>query len=263
LIAAATSTGQIFVWNAENKTNIASFTGHSSSVNQLIFIAGLGKLISIGADGNIKSWNTSNFQAKENLIYQAGEKLTSASLNPNNKSYAVASENGIIRIFDAENDKIVKTITGKEGKILSICWGINDELVIGYASGKIEFIRKNDIIQIFAHESGINDIEYDNFNKRLISCGYDGKIKIWNMENIDAEPAIIEAHNNWIYCFAYNPVHASIISGGAEKSIIISKINIEDLKTLIRKNISANMSYKNWLYYVGNDIEYNKNLPKE
>ena len=40
-------------------------------------------------------------------------------------------------------------------------------------------------------------------------------------------------------------------------------INVEDLKSLIRKNVSENMSYKNWLNYVGKDINYFKTLPKE
>jgi hypothetical protein len=32
---------------------------------------------------------------------------------------------------------------------------------------------------------------------------------------------------------------------------------------MIRKNVSKNMSYKNWLNYVGEDIDYFKTLPND
>jgi WD40 repeat protein len=262
-IAAGAYNGQILIWDIKSGNLQTILAGHTSSVNSLLCIDNLAKLISISYDGTVRAWNTENFQTNAEIVFKTQEKFTSGALHPEQKKFVVASENGTVRVFNAENYKLLSTIITKGGKILSVCWGKNSDIIIGYSSGKVEIRHQTDIKELFAHQSGVTGIDFDPDKNRMITCGYDGKIKIWNYNNTDIEPAVIEGHNNWVYCASYDKYSSTVISGSADKSILVTKINVDDLKTIIRSNLSENMSYKNWIYFVGNDIEYTKKLPSE
>jgi len=262
-IATGAYDGQILVFDPKTTNLQTILAGHSSSVNELLSIENKGKLISVSSDGTVRSWNIANFSTNAEIVFKVQEKLSAAALHPDQKKFAVASESGTVRVFNADNYKLLSTFITKGGKILSVGWGSNNDLIIGYSSGRIEIRHQNDVKELFAHQSGVTGIDFDYDKKRLITCGYDGKIKIWDFKNTDKEPAVIEGHTSWVYCSVFDKFHSTIISGSADKSIEITKINIEDLKSIIRSNISENMSYKNWLYFVGTDIEYSKKLSSE
>jgi WD40 repeat protein/energy-coupling factor transporter ATP-binding protein EcfA2 len=260
-IAAGDYYGQILIWSKSTGALTAILAGHNSAVNKLLYMNQAEKLISVSNDGTIRIWNIANFQQQPELILKAGERFIAAALSPDQKRLAVGSDKGSIRIFNTENNKQISTIISRESKISSIAWVNNLDFVIGYASGKIEIRQNNDIKEWIAHQSGITDIDFDYTNNRMITCSYDAKIKIWDYSNTEIEPAVIEGHSTWVYRVAFNKSNSTVVSGSADKSILITKLDIEDLKGIIRKKISENMSYKNWLYYVGNDIEYSKKLP--
>jgi len=261
MVMAGTYDGNILVWDSPNKLKTI-LAGHKLSINQLLVLKNNDKLISVSNDGFVRSWNIADFQSDAELIYQNNEKFTSCAANHDESKFAVASTNGMIRIFNASTFDLISTYESKEGKIQSLCWNKKGELLIGYSSGKLEMTVDGKGTSMFAHFSGVNEIAFDNDKNRMITCGYDGKIKIWDYNNLDAEPTTI-SHNNWVYSIALNNDNSMIVSGGADNGILLSKINVEDLKSLIRKNVSVNMSYKNWLNYVGEDINYFKTLPKE
>ncbi len=89
----------------------------------------------------------------------------------------------MIRIFDGKTLELIDTYESKEGKIQSLCWNRKGELLIGYSSGRLEMTVDGKGTSIFAHSSGVNEIVFDDKRNRMITCGYDGKIKIWDYNN--------------------------------------------------------------------------------
>ncbi len=73
---------------------------------------------------------------------------------------------------------------------------------------------------------------------------------------------VLNDHTGWVYCTAVIDGGKKIISGSADKSLRINTINIESLLIRMRKNVSGNMTEKDWDKYVGTDIPYSRELPK-
>ena len=204
-----------------------------------------------------------NLSAGSNVIYQTNEKIVDISFSYFGNFIAVLSESGIIKTLNTSDYSEKDLIKCKEGSAMSITWNADNELIVGFASGKIEIWNKEEYQEVFVHSSGINDLFFDNENHRLITCSYDGIIKIWDYWDFDIEPIIVDSHDSWVYCIAVTPNKANLISGSKDKSIIINNINTEILKTLVRKEVEANMSHKNWLKFVGEGIEYKNELPED
>ena len=276
LIAAGTHQGEILIWDLKsNKSWILYEPPRSTkkttnkSINKLITIKTTSQLVSFGSDGCVRYWkyediqagNAKNTSPKDSLLYKnTGEKFTTASLNNDENKLAVASDAGVVRIFNSNTHGMEDSCVSERGRILSLCWSKNNDLVIGFESGWIEIWDGSKLKPYRIHDSGVTDIHFDNQGNRLITSSYDGKIKIWNYDNLETEPALVKGHSDWVSCIALTKDNSRVLSGSADRSILISKINIEELKNRIRNQISENMSRENWNKYVGEDIEYSKDL---
>ena len=255
--------GEIFIWDA-TQANLKpkKIQAHKSVINKLIFTKKRDAFVSISNDGTARAWDSKN-PTVGTEFYKSTAQLTAMEENIAGDYIAIADSKGKITIFRTDDFSKVKTVDTKGGKILSIIWNTDNDLNIGFESGKM-MIRKagESVKEIFAHASGITKMLYDKKTNRLITCSYDGTIKLWNYSNFDIAPIKINAHSSWIYSIALSQSGKYLISVSADKSIRITNININDLKLAVSKKVSKNMSENNWLRYVGEGIEYNEELPK-
>ena len=264
-ILAGTYNGDVLIWDLnKNKDKAISLKAHKSLINKILFDEKSDNFYTASNDGDLKVWQLNNLSAGANTIYHVNDKIVDISFNEKGNFIAVLSELGDIKILNTDDYSEKATIKCKEQRAITLTWSSDNELIIGFASGKLEIWNENDEVQeVFAHTSGINDIFFDDENKRLLTCSYDGLIKVWDFWNFDIEPIVIKKHDSWVYSIAETTDKTNLISGGVDKSIIISKIDIEALKTLVRKKAEKNMSEKDWHRYVGEGIKYSEDLPKD
>ncbi len=262
-IIAGSYLGDILIWDVTNpKAKPIKLKGHSSVINKIIYAKNTNQFFTAGNDGSLKVWQMNNLSAGAKEIFKTNDKIVDISFSYFGNFIAALTESGMVKILNTTNYSDKDLITCNEKNARSITWNADNELIIGFASGKIEIRKKDEFQEIFAHTSGITDLIFDNDNNRLITCSYDGLIKIWDSRNFDIEPIIINKHDSWVYCIAATGDKTKLISGSKDKSMVISTINIEILKTQVKKEVNTNMSQKNWLRYVGEGIKYNKELPK-
>ena len=263
-IIAGTYNGEILVWDID-KSNLkpTKIKAHSSVINKVLYSKTKEEFFTISNDGNLKLWQTNNLQAGANVIYHTNNKIIDISFNLLGNFIATLTESGVVKILNSNDYSENSTLNCDAGKAISLTWNENNELIIGFASGKLEIRKGEEVREVFAHLSGVNNIIYDENNNRIITCSYDGTIKIWDSRNFDIEPIIIDKHDSWVYCIAVSSDKTQLISGGKDKSIIISNVDIEKLKNIVKKETKTNMSQKNWLRFVGEGINYENNLPKD
>jgi len=263
-VIAGTYNGDILIWDVSNPgVKPLRLDGHNSVINKIIYAKNENKFFTAGNDGHLLVWEMNNLSAGAKVIYKTNDKITDIGLSYFGNFIASLSESGIIETFNTNDYSAKDAIKCKEGKALSIIWNADNELIVGFASGKIEIHKKEESREIFTHSSGVNDLFFDRDNHRLMTCSYDGTVKIWDYRDFDIEPIIIDSHDSWIYCIAVTPGNTSLISGSKDKSIIISNISTEVLKAIVRKEVNKNMSQKNWLKYVGEGIDYELELPND
>ena len=262
-IIAGTNKGHIVLWNLNSLTEKPiAFKIHNSVINQIISSKDGKIYYSASKDGSVKTWNIKDITSVK-TIYRTKEKIIAIALDNSESFVAVASKNGHFDYVNTSDFSIKKGFQNKNSEISSFCFAQNNTLILGFTSGKIE-IRKNGKIKEFtAHTSGVTSIIYDDISNRMISCSYDGSIKVWSLTDYETEPPlIIDKHDSWVYSIALTPDKTKIISGSADKNILITAIDIEDLKAIVRQKVTKNMSERNWLKYVGTGIEYKSELPK-
>lgn len=264
-VVAGAYNGDVLLWqNVAINPKPIILKGHSSVVNSIVFGKENNKVFSASNDGTVREWDLKNNAYSSNVIYKRDTHLQDFKISPGGKYYAVGASSGelVILLADDTNKQIILKQDGYK-QVLSLSWKSDNEIVVGYSSGKIRVFKNQKLsAEFYAHLSGVTSLFYDKKNNRLISGGYDGVVKIWNCNNLKEEPITLLKHSSWVYSAIVSPDGKTLISGGADKQVAITPIDIEELKLIIRKNVTSNMLEKDWERFVGKDIEYSSELPK-
>lgn len=263
-VIAGTVTGELILFdiNKPNEKPVAK-KAHNGIVNKIVYSPKTFMAYSCSSDGTIFR---ADLQKPENSkkIYTFNTKINYIQLSENAEKLYLATENGKIIILTLDNSQLPEEIELNEGAILSLHIISQNEIIAGTLSGKIiQIIDNREQRNFFAHESGINDFAFDRKNNRLISCSYDGKIKIWNYLDFNEEPILLNNHSSWVYAIALSNDRTKLISGSKDKSIVISEIDIDKIKNNIRTKVTKNMSLKDWKKYVGEGIQYQEGIPND
>jgi len=263
-VTAGLYNGDIYFWkNISPETKPKVLKSHNSVINSISFTKDDKSFVTASNDGTARIWNIENETINSRLLYSGTAHITDISVDTAETHYALGTDKGEIIIIPADNLED-KTILHEDEhtKVTNLIWINKTELAAGYSSGKIRLIKNGAFNEeFFAHQSGVTSLYYDHNYNRIISASYDGTIKIWNYENIKLEPISLIKHNSWVYCVTSDPGGTKIISGGADKQIVITPIITEELVVILRNKVSKNMTKEDWNRFVGKDIEYKTNLP--
>ncbi len=259
-IFAGNTKGQILIWKNQNISQAPEILKNGRNIiNSLVFDDKNKKLIAGDADGILKVWSQNGSEFSAETVFTGKSRLISLTISQS-KLYA-AYESGKIIIFNRDNFK--KTDEIDTGNKISATAAKNNRLIVAYSSGRLEIFENNiSISKILAHNSGITDITFIN-NTKFATSSYDHTVKIRNSSNLSQSPVVLQDHTGWVYAVSTTDNGKKLISGSADKSLIITMIDIEEIKKELRRKVSGNMSKTDWDKFVGADIEYKQMLPND
>ena len=149
----------------------------------------------------------------EKSINTYTESIKDIGILPNGNIITVSS-NLMIKYFDEKGEQITFISNAHKKQIQCICIINNNEFLTGAQDKKIKYfkIENNKIIEtesLEGHENCIMKILYieNNEQKKIISCGYDRLIKIWEKtknKNINFTCTItLYIHHSPVYSCIY------------------------------------------------------------
>lgn len=264
-IVAGAVNGEILICNIKTPTEKPIILKiHNDIVNNLIYSPANNRVISSSYDGSIYMIDVETINNPPKRILKSDNKITAIQTNLDETKLYVANSKGDFFVINLSNYSDIINIPTSENIITSIQVTGKNEVVAGTNNGKMLIIKDYKIINnLYAHNSKISEFAFDTNNKRLISCSFDKKIKIWNYSDFNEEPIILDNHSAWIYSITLSADNTRLISGSENKSIVISEIDITNLKNIIQKDITENMTHKDWIKYIGEGIIYEEKIPND
>jgi WD40 repeat protein len=265
LLIAGSKNGEILLWNSD-AVNLKPINYNISNdiISNILFYENQ-KFIVSTYSGKLIFFEYNGLIIKMLTEINISKKIVEFDLNLSNTKIVIATESGEILIYNISTKEKEMEYISDAGKISTINWYSENKLLVGYSIGLVEDINitsKKIIKKWFAHNSAVSAVIYSFINDWIITAGYDGKIKIWKNKSIKDEPIEIKGHTTWIYSIVLDKNEKKLISADALGKIIISEIDIEELKAEIRSKVSKNMSKENWIKFVGEGIDYSESLPE-
>jgi len=259
LVAGTDQSGLYMFDLARKEAQVVHLNGHGGIVRDIEF-ANNGDFFSIGLDKQILKWkstsNSSEIFATSDYLYN------DIIVDPNGQFIAASDRSGNIMIhslFDPEEPHI---IPGNASNVIVSMDFSNDGkyLAVGDDNWNIRLFNTDsweETNSLRANKAKIMEVKFSPKSSFLASIGYDGKVLIWEMADLNNSPIIMDDNGGYGFAVGFSNNENMMVSGSTKSPRLVarpvrSNLLIDEFCTMINRNFTA----AEWEVYVGPDIPY-------
>ncbi len=214
----------------------------------------------IALDNAGRSIKKSDFKTV-NKVVSTSVRINDIALSENGDYIVGAGNNGKVYLYDIKNGYAESVIHDNKTKILNIAISKNNTVALGDEKGLIKVFKlfgNTSTTRLVGHSSPIEDLKFSTDGRFLASAARDKTVRLWNRENLTAQPITLDDHPDWVFTLAFSPDNSQILAGTKEEIVRAWPTDIEVMADKICGKIDANMSQDEWDTYVAEDIDYEK-----
>lgn len=182
------------------------------------------------------------FQELNDTIYQIHnfehtfaypQNISDIAVSSDGRWVSMVIEDGTLRTLDIENPSVPPKIWKTESKVFSVTFS-NNNMFIGFENGTIGIAHiLEDSIELsdkLLGEPGpyakpVHTLVANHNGTFLASGDSNGKVEIWNLQNLKRQPITLSGHKNAVLSLTFSPDDNLLASEGADHSI-----NVWDLQ---------------------------------
>lgn len=145
-------------------------------------------------------------------------RINALAISPDKKMLAIGREKGDAIIWDLENEKLVRNISG--------------------------------------HQSAIMDLDFSPDNKYLLTASRDRTSRVFEIGNTRKLPMLFDDHDDWVMTATFDHSGQKVITGSKDGYIRIWELDMQVLADRICDFVKAELSKEEWLEFVGEGVPY-------
>lgn len=204
-VAAMMSGKTVNIWDIAAGKRLAVLNGHVKEVAGAAFSPDGGTLATGSLDNTVRLWDLKTGRETLSLTAHAGGAV-SVVWSPDGRYLASAGNDAVIKLWNGATGALVKTLTGHTKK------------------------QTTDVNKTF---TGIYNVAFSPDGKRLVSCGTDGKIIVWDVATGREIKTLRGGHKDDVTAVAWSPDGRMLVSGGWDTTVRTWDVNSgRELKTL-------------------------------
>lgn len=295
MLASAGADRTIKLWNLPNlEQSPQELTGHKDVVSSVAFGPD-GRWLISGSwkkDATVRLWDLQHPDSTGKIVWKHENSVTSVAFSSDGKMLASGSYDKTIKLLDlrrteglswdsiyeqsssdSPENSIVHSIVPDERHnfwVLSVAFSPNSKML---ASGSADrTIRLWDISQAEEkpnaikvnkkeHNFWVGSVAFSPDGQKLASGSYDKSIRLWDLKHIDEEPIVLRGHEQSVTSVAFYPDGKKLVSGSYDNTIRSWITDTEILADLVCKKVQRNLTQKEWRWFMGSNMLYERTYP--
>jgi len=211
--------------------------------------------------------------ASDNIIYKFNNNTLEPYLNTNSRIYdmelinnnllATGNNEGEIQIWNMNSKTVKTTIREANNKYIHSLSIANGILATGDNSGQVNLFyldenhnTSNSITLRGSDGEIMTDITFNEPENQIIAASTKGTIRIWNLNDPDEFPMIINEPGSWVNAIALMD-EAHIFAGCKDQVFKLYPIKSNLLAEILKQKMNRDITREEWDRYIGDDLEYN------
>jgi WD40 repeat protein len=186
LLAAGTSTGQVWLWRVEDRTLVAMLDAHLGAVWGVALSADGGQLASGGGDGIVRLWGTASGQPLVTFQGHSGT-VWCVAIASDGQLVASGGADGTVRIWETGTGRPLATLVGHSDAVRAVALSGDDQLLVsGSFDGTVRLWETGTgrLLQVLeGHTSAVWGVALADDGASIVSGGQDGTVRLWETGN--------------------------------------------------------------------------------
>jgi WD40 repeat protein len=206
-LASAGQDRTVRLWDLAGE-EMHSYRGHTAAVTQVAFSPDGRWLASASEDRTVKLWDPQSVPGAVELRGYVGF-ITSVSFSPNGKRLAAGfGDNGNhrVRIFDAENGLLLRTLAGHDALVYRVSFGPDGRRLASVsAEGTVKVWDVESGREVWAKRGDtklITDVRFSPDGRRLATAS-DKSVRVWEADS--GKERLVLKHEDGAVCVAFSP----------------------------------------------------------
>jgi WD40 repeat protein/transcriptional regulator with XRE-family HTH domain len=221
LLAAGTSTGQVWLWRVADHTLSAIFEGHTGAVWGLALTADGRLLVSGGGDGTVRLWETSPGRPITTLQGHSGT-VWAVAVTPDGRLLASGGGDGTVRLWDASTGRSLAILQGHTSGVRRVALSADGQVVA--SGGQDGTVRLWDVPSgrslaiLKGHTGGLWGVALSADGQLVASGGQDGTVRLWEV-GTRRQLAMLQGHTGGVWSVALSADGRLAASGGGDGTL--------------------------------------------
>jgi WD40 repeat protein len=242
LIASGGTDGTIKLWDAKTATPIGEPLGAPTPAGIERAITAVGfdhdgsRIVAGSNDGSVRVWDMTTRRPAElapavpaDTPPTEEQKIKAVAFSPDNSKIVAAGNDGRLRLWDAELLQPIGTITtstveGKPYPIWAATFSPDSRKIVTGSGGydnslqiwNVDTLTPDGPAMVGHNGYQLYSVSYSPDGNHIVTGGYDGTTRVWDVGSRDDEVAVLAADQNPVLSVAYSHNGKWIASAGAD-----------------------------------------------
>jgi len=220
IIAAASDSGKVLLWNATARTKIAELDGHGETVWAVAFSPDGKLLASGGKDGTVRIWNLAK-RAQLTHMSANVHKIYAVAFSPDGKSLAVAGYDGV-SLGNATGRTKLHLLAGDTTLANDVAFSPDGRSLVSAGAKGLTLWNpaKPDLRGKVLDERGaVNDAAFSADGKTIAVATHSGVIRVWDMARKTQIGHDLKGHTGPVAGVAFSPDNKTVASSGDDGTV--------------------------------------------
>jgi WD40 repeat protein/transcriptional regulator with XRE-family HTH domain len=222
LVAAGTSTGEIYMWRVSDRTRLLGLDAHSGAVHGLAVSAD-GRLLASGADdGLVRLWDTTSGTPMLTVRADSGP-VYDVALPASGQVVVSGAADGAVRFWEVPTGRCLVTTDGHMGAVYGVAVNADGQLFASASedgSVRIWDSTGHQLRSLTGHAGPAHGVALSADGQLVASGGLDGTVRLWTA--LDGELlARFDGHASGVWRVSLSPDGKSLASGSWDGTVCL------------------------------------------